>query len=531
MLIGYVSDEWHLAIAGADVEIRQLGVPVAVARSTPSGAVLSQVPPGTYEVIVDKPGFGAKRTQVRVSPDMAPERIRLLSDKPYGYAWPRCAPAGSSVEIRFHCAQECTIELWRYGWEPELVAVCGSFGNRPEGANRQILPDTDFTRTGCQWNHNGFAEPVHAERRIVAPQRSGLYFFRLKTADTEISFPLVVSPTEPRARLAVLASDITWTAYNDFGGRSNYISSSTLPREPVVNVRQEPAWFPDAELCDWDHESYAPLSFDRPDVNNRVANDERITDPVAVRGAEHLASGEWRLLGWLEREGFDFDLYGETQFHEGIPLDEYDVLVLSTHPEYWTRQMFSTLQGWVQNGGRLAYLGGNGLNCEVEIDGDTMVVRNERQSSVIRDAGEGPVPTRIEQTLVSEATLLGVRHTWAGFGTGYPYRVIEPDHWVFEGTGLSAGDEFGHANLNGRCAPGGASGHETDKLGPHSPEGTTVLARGANPDGGGADMVEVCFEGGGRVFSVGSICYPTSLPVDDLVGQVTRNVLRRYLVP
>jgi hypothetical protein len=79
-----------------------------------------------------------------------------------------------------------------------------------------------------------------------------------------------------------------------------------------------------------------------------------------------------------------------------------------------------------------------------------------------------------------------------------------------------------------RC-PGGASGHETDKVSPQSPPEVRVLARGLNPDNGGAEMV--CFEtpGGGAVFSVGSICYPSSLPVDEGVSRITANVLRRFL--
>lgn len=34
----------------------------------------------------------------------------------------------------------------------------------------------------------------------------------------------------------------------------------------------------------------------------------------------------------------------------------------------------------------------------------------------------------------------------------------------------------------------GRSGHETDKFSPHSPPGTLLLARGLNPDDGGAHM-------------------------------------------
>ena len=53
-----------------------------------------------------------------------------------------------------------------------------------------------------------------------------------------------------------------------------------------------------------------------------------ITDPIAGRMGSALAPGEWRLLGWLEREEFAYDLYSETELHfDRIDLDRYRVLV------------------------------------------------------------------------------------------------------------------------------------------------------------------------------------------------------------
>ena len=42
-------------------------------------------------------------------------------------------------------------------------------------------------------------------------------------------------------------------------------------------------------------------------------------------------------------------------------------------------------------------------------------------------------------------------------------------------------------------------------------------------------MVEHVPQGGGAVFSVGSICWPASILVDDAVSQITANAIRRYL--
>ena len=91
----------------------------------------------------------------------------------------------------------------------------------------------------------------------------------------------------------------------------------------------------------WSRGTYPPLSFDRPEPLNRVFPGEQITDPMRGSAPCTLAPAEWRLLGWLEREGFGYDLYAETQLHDTLlDLDRYRVLVLSTHPEYWTREMY-----------------------------------------------------------------------------------------------------------------------------------------------------------------------------------------------
>ena len=58
---------------------------------------------------------------------------------------------------------------------------------------------------------------------------------------------------------------------------------------------------------------------------------------------------------------------------------------------------------------------------------------------------------------------------------------------------------------------------------------TKLLAKGLNPDDGGAEMVIFDTPSGGTVFSVGSISYPAALPVGERVSRITSNVLKRFL--
>ncbi|MCH2661754.1 carboxypeptidase regulatory-like domain-containing protein, partial [bacterium] len=140
----------------------------------------------------------------------------------------------------------------------------------------------------------------------------------------------------------------------------------------------------------------------------------------------------------------------------------------------------------------------------------------------------GEYESRFAKRVESEANLLGVVFDFKCIMTRAPYKVIDADHWCYEDTGLKNGDTFGERSLHQRI-PGGASGHETDKISAQSPANTRLLAKGLNPDEGGAEMVEHVPQGGGAVFSVGSICWPASILVDDAVSQITANAIRRYL--
>ena len=64
-------------------------------------------------------------------------------------------------------------------------------------------------------------------------------------------FPGSSRPRSRRATIAVLASNITWNAYNNFGGRSNYIHADGLPPTPTVNSRPELKRYTDAGFVTW----------------------------------------------------------------------------------------------------------------------------------------------------------------------------------------------------------------------------------------------------------------------------------------
>jgi len=526
MLIGYVSDERYVALADVLLEFESKMGRVAV-RSHASGAVDADLPAGHYRVTLARPGYGSKRVEIDLPGP--PHHFRLLKDDLLGYVWPKWVRSGEQSEFRVHSPEAYKLELFRYGAEKEFIRVIGWYDEHGPDATKQITPDGDYTQTGAQWNKFGYSSPQH-KQYVTAPERSGLYYFHSKTDSGRFfSFPWIVAPAKPRAKIAVLASNINWNAYNAFGGRSNYIHADAFPPTPTVNARLELKRYTDPKHLNYDTIDYAPLSFERPEPINHIPEHVQLTDPIEGRAACHVAPAEWRMLGWMEREGFEYDLYAETQLHSGVlKLDDYKVLVLGPHPEYWSSKMYYDLKRWVfERGGRLVYLGGNGLNCDVEfLDEYTCIYRND-DCNRLREPG-AKYESRFHLRHESEANLLGVVYSDAGVMTAAPYRVIDAGHWVFEGTGLKEGDLFGRKCQHQRI-PGGASGHETDKRTVSSPANTHLLAKGLNPDDGGAEMVIHEPAGGGAVFSAGSICWPSSLLVDDGVSQITANVLQRFV--
>jgi hypothetical protein len=523
MLAGFVSDEYYAALPGVRLEFRSHSGTYQVTESTPSGAVPVDLPRGDYEVCLVKPGFGSKRVKVAIDP-ARPIQFRLLSDRLLGYAWPKWCRAGDQVEFRVHSVEPYKLGLWRYGYRKQFVRNLGWYDNHGPRAVMQVLPDHHFVETGVHWD-NGHG--LHRQL-VTAPAQSGLYYFHAKTESGQFfSFPLVVAPLAPATPLAVLASTNTWNAYNAFGGRSNYIMAARMLDQPIVNAKMDLPRYRVADYGEWrSAEAFAPLSFDRPEPYNLVPEADQCTDPIEGRQACHLAPAEWRMLAWLEQQGHAHDLYADHQLHDGtLNLNQYRALVLGAHPEYWSVEMYRRVKRWVfEQGGRLIYLGGNGINCAVEYldDGRAMRCLNPWPASC---------ESRFHHQVESEANLLGVVYTDPGAMTNAPYEVVEPDHWVFAGTGLRRGDRFGLKTLHQRYGEG-ASGHETDKISPSSPPGVVKLAQGLNPDKGGAHLVTFDVDtphGRGMVFSAGSITYPCSLLCDPLIAHITHNVVKHFL--
>jgi N,N-dimethylformamidase len=80
----------------------------------------------------------------------------------------------------------------------------------------------------------------------------------------------------------------------------------------------------------------------------------------------HLPSDLY-LLDWLEQMGHRYDVITDEDLHaEGLQLlAPYRVVLTPTHPEYQSLRTMDALAAYLERGGRLMYLGGNGFYWRV----------------------------------------------------------------------------------------------------------------------------------------------------------------------
>ncbi len=290
-------------------------------------------------------------------------------------------------------------------------------------------------------------------------------------------------------KILVMASTNTWQAYNNWLDQSFYTY----------------------DLSEETHNSTI-VSFQRPNI---------VDNPIGNKG--HTVSGELHLHRWLENNNYGFDVAADIDLHENPNLlDAYKVLILNVHPEYWTLEMYNNMIHFLDDGGRLMYLGGNGIYWRVALKYDRIEVRKTGEEHTYTEGKGG----KFRSLGMSESRHLGVEYTNTGIHTYAPYKVFSSGHWIYNNTGVTNGQLIGETSLNN----GKASGWETDKITEHSPSNIIILGIGTNLDNGGANIVYYDKPNGSKVFSVGSITYTGSLSVDTVIHQMTKNVLDNFLL-
>ncbi|MDH5716637.1 MAG: hypothetical protein OEZ22_03250 [Spirochaetia bacterium] len=387
---------------------------------------------------------------------------------------------GETIDFHIHSLTDTIdIEIIRYGRTNQSIYK----GYNIPSIQQNYDCGADFY--GCNWK---------ITYQYIIPENllSGIYSAFLTNKNNEefyISF-VIKNNSYIKSDIVILANTNTWQAYNAWEGNSFY--------KFKYGERIKAAEF---------------LSFLRPNIAD---------SPESNTG--HLLNAELHLYRWIEEKNYAYDVIADIDLHNNQNvLNDYKMIILNAHPEYFTTEMYNHLLLFIKNGGNLIYLGGNAIFRKVILS-DNQIERLQLTDYHNLAYGKGGEWDNLGR---SQDSILGIKYSPSGYNTYFPYRVIDSNHWIFNDTNLKNGDTFGEESLNG----GAASGHELDKIGEiYYSDSFIHLAKGMNPEESGADMV--FFEmpnGGGKVFSVGSITFTGSLPVDENVSIIVENVINKFL--
>ncbi|SEP62362.1 N,N-dimethylformamidase [Faunimonas pinastri] len=395
--------------------------------------------------------------------------------------------------------------------------------------------------------------PATHRTALPGSAEPGIYAFEVATSAGTERIPFFVRSPERHATLAFLVPTLTYLAYADENLPSDRFPWACDDRGHRFAQANDLLSLYDMHR---DGGGVSLASTRRP--KGTLRDDYR----YPLSDCPHLLPVDLHLLRFCRAQGIAFDLLTDHDLHEeGVTaLDGYAGIFTGSHPEYWTSPMQAGLRAFLDGGGNLAYLGGNGFMWVSAVDGDRMEIRRGRELGA-RTWDSPPGETSLALTGepggmwrergLSEFALVGTGMTMMGFGPARPYARTEAGRdpafaWVFEGVedDLLGGDGI---------VLGGAAGYEVDRLDGRfgSPADAVVLARADGFDASyevdpndwfedgpigreaarRADMTVFRHPGGGEVLSVGSVAWCGALPGGgdrNAIGRITANILRRF---
>jgi hypothetical protein len=358
--------------------------------------------------------------------------------------------------------------------------------------------------TGCNW-------PVATSFTVPSNWQSGVYIVTIKpvgsTATRNIIFWLRPSNPGANADILFLSSVNTHQAYNKFGGGSHYAAGG---------VRSD------------------KISFNRPyDASN---------------GLGKYARWEGVFVPWLESNGYvaDYATTYDLYYYPDL-LNNYKLVILTGHSEYWTREARQRLKNFVNNGGRVMMLSGNNMWWQIryEDNGRTMVTY-KKGGDPIKTQTEGTTNPDRPPIFDNPMTITGFFWPSGGYppSSGNGTYVVNSKHWIYNGTNVSENQFFGKGSTKNTSL----HDHETDGmsfncdvdgrtlLGPLANMGTpanfTILGITNTKTGQGRYtfglMGIYTTPKGGALFNGATTGWAKGLK-DPVVTRITRNIIDRFV--
>ena len=441
-----------------------------------------------------------------------------------GYCWPQSAAAGESITFHVGTRVRPVPVPGPVPYDVDFVRLRVIEPDAPEPSDDVVdgghVPHDDAETGACpaDWRESGVDWRPGFAKAIPANWNSGVYAARCTDRKGNRYYvPFVVRPSAPCSPFALLANSNTWNAYNIWGGISKYIDFPGAEETSLSFLRPNPGLAPDLP-GGW-----------MPDGTGTPAGEWSAQ-------VGHLLRAELWVAEWLESLGprYGFDTYSDHDLHGGrLPLvaggrPAYKALVLNTHPEYWTPEMYRAVEKFQARGGNIVYLGGNGIYELVRIDGTQMYAYPKFPDLKVT----GTIGTLRHKYLMrnrglAEHTLLGVGFedmTSLG-GTTFVVADRARGNPILDGVSL---EPFGATSLRGgRKANGWEVDRRSQALGtpPAACADDALIAHApAGPDRDG-HMLFFRNDHGGIVYSASSVSLGGALAVDTNLQRLVQNVL------
>lgn len=359
---------------------------------------------------------------------------------------------GETVQLKVRSTTGYDVRVMRLGYyggrgAREVKVVTG------QPANPQPYPTADAKY--------GLAEAKWADSVTIATDESwtpGLYVARVEQPGGKQAVTFFTIRDDGMAKMPILlvVGVATHEAYNawpgmDRGGKSLYGFNSS-PVHPTESIR--------------DLVQAVRVSFDRPFfVGGGVAD---------------VGGYEYPFLRWLESRGYDVAVATDLDLHANPDIAKgRRVVAFSGHEEYTTWEMFDNAIAARDSGSNFLFLSGDTWSWQVRLEGNTLLGYKEswvkdpeqREAFSLREAGnideakkhfrkvtrgwknleydpERGIDERRPGMTLTGVQSSGIIRDASGnpmHGGLYPWAdliVDTPSFWIYEGTGLRAGDKI-----------------------------------------------------------------------------------------
>lgn len=435
-----------------------------------------------------------------------------------GYASRQSVKAGQSITffVSTKPASRFELEIFRTGYYggrgARLMTKLGPF----EGTAQPDPVAGEMRLKECQWTPATTLE-------IPQDWVSGVYLGRLRTLPDDPTKPywqsyiIFIVKDDRKADILFQCSDNTWQAYNRWPDGYSLYTDPRAAHAPDVAV-----------------------SFDRPYGKYCQIFDA----PQSIGSGEYLL-WEFPLAYWLEQHGYNVTYCSNVDMLEPANLARSKAFLSIGHDEYWDERQHANVKQAIANGMHALWLSGNSCFAVSPFKPSTTGQENRIIWRKGLFGGLTDEELRLDEKVFKgisyrgpdESEIIGARSI-VPFNGGGDWICTQPDHWIFQGTGMKKGEGIpGLVGWEHHGSPAKIPGLEVLAEG-------TVWAGGTKP----AHWTATLFQGPKKnfVFNAATIFWSQGLSSppghmlpwshwsrphgpDERVQKITHNLLQRIL--